>query len=158
MPDEQAKAFVRRQIDELWNRGNLDLAEECFTQDFVGHDPASPAGVHGPEGFKQNVATTWTSFPDFRVEIVDQVAEGDRVVTRYVTTGTQQGEVEGLPPDRQAGRGGWDGHRLLPRGQDLRVVGVLRRYGHDAATGHDGRARPTATCTHAGPSSEEVAY
>jgi steroid delta-isomerase-like uncharacterized protein len=98
MPDEQAKAFVRRQIDELWNRGNLDFAVECFTEDFVGHDPAIPEGVHGPEGFKQNVATTRTAFPDFRVEIVDQVAEGDRVVTRYVTTGTQQGEVEGLPP------------------------------------------------------------
>jgi hypothetical protein len=47
---------VRRQIEELWNKGNLEAAEECFTSEFVGHDPASLEQIRGPEGFKQNVA------------------------------------------------------------------------------------------------------
>jgi steroid delta-isomerase-like uncharacterized protein len=95
---EERKAFVRRQIDELWNKGNLEAAEECFTSDFVSHDPASPEEIRGPEGFKQNVAAVRAAFPDFHMRIVDQVAEGDRVVTRYVTTGTQEGELAGIPP------------------------------------------------------------
>ena len=98
MTTDERKAFVRRQMEELWNNGNLDAAEECFTQDFVSHDPASPEKIRGPEGFKQNVAAVRSAFPDFRVEIVDQVAEGDRVVTRYVTSGTHEGELAGIPP------------------------------------------------------------
>jgi predicted ester cyclase len=88
MTAEERKAFVRRQIDELWNNGNLDSAEECFTQDFVSHDPSSPEEVRGPEGFEQNVAEVRAAFPDFRMRIVDQVAEAKKVVTRYVTTCT----------------------------------------------------------------------
>jgi steroid delta-isomerase-like uncharacterized protein len=98
MTAEERKAFVRRQIDELWNKGNLREAEECFTTDFVGHDPSSPEEVRGPEGFKQNVAEVRAAFPDFHMEIVDQVAEGEKVVTRYVTTGTHQGELAGIAP------------------------------------------------------------
>ena len=55
---EENKAFVRRQIDELWNRGNLDAAEECFTADFVSHNPG-PEEVRGPEGFKLPRGTRW---------------------------------------------------------------------------------------------------
>lgn len=98
MSTEEKKAFVRRQIDELWNKGNLDAAEECFTPDFVGHDPASPEEIRGPEGFRSNVAAVRSAFPDFRTEVVDQVAEKNRVVTRYVTTGTHEGELAGIPP------------------------------------------------------------
>jgi steroid delta-isomerase-like uncharacterized protein len=98
MTAEERKGFVRRQIDELWNRGNLDAAEECFTQDFVSHDPSSPEEIRGPEGFKQNVAAIRAAFPDFRMEIVDQVAEAEKVVTRYVTTCTHKGELAGIPP------------------------------------------------------------
>ena len=95
---EERKAFVRHQIDELWNEGDLDAAEECFTSDFVSHDPASSEEIRGPEGFKQNVAEVRAALPDFYMRIVEQVAEGDRVVTRYVTTGTQEGELAGIPP------------------------------------------------------------
>lgn len=98
MTTEENKAFVRRQIDELWNKGNLDAADECFTSDFVRHNPGSPEEVRGPDGFKQNVAAYRSSFPDWHVEIFDQVAEGDKVVTRYVTTGTHEGELAGIPP------------------------------------------------------------
>jgi steroid delta-isomerase-like uncharacterized protein len=95
---EENKATVRRQIEETWNRGNLDYADECFTSDFVKHDPLSAEEIRGPDGFKHNVATTRAAFPDFHVEIVTQLAEGDLVATRYVVSGTQEGELEGMPP------------------------------------------------------------
>lgn len=98
MSTEENKAYVRRQIDELWNKGNLDAADECFTPDFVGHDPVNPEEIRGPDGFRQSVAATRSAFPNFHVEIIDQVAEGDKVVTRYVTSGTHQGELPGIRP------------------------------------------------------------
>jgi steroid delta-isomerase-like uncharacterized protein len=98
MSAETRKALERRLIEEVWNRGNLDFAERCFTTDYVNHDPSSPEEIRGPEGFKQNVAAIREAFPDFRMEIVDQVAEGEKVVTRYVITGTQEGELAGIPP------------------------------------------------------------
>ena len=97
MTAEERKAFVRRQIEELWNKGNLHAAKECFTKDFVSHDPG-PQEVRGPEGFAENVAAVRSAFPDWHLEIVDQVAEGEKVVTRYVATGTHRGELAGIPP------------------------------------------------------------
>jgi steroid delta-isomerase-like uncharacterized protein len=98
MTAEESKALERRLIEEVWNRGNLDFAEECFTPDYVNHDPSSPEEIRGPEGFKQNVAAIRSAFPDFHMEIVDQVAEAEKLVTRYVITGTQEGELAGIPP------------------------------------------------------------
>jgi len=97
MSIEENKANVRRQIEEMWNKGNLDLAEEFFTPDFVSHDPFSSEEIRGPEGFKQFVATSRAPFPDLHMRIEDQIAEGDRVATRYVISGTQEGEVQGMP-------------------------------------------------------------
>jgi hypothetical protein len=50
MSTEERKAFVRRQIEELWNKGNLEAAEECFTSEFVGHDPASLEEIRAQKG------------------------------------------------------------------------------------------------------------
>jgi steroid delta-isomerase-like uncharacterized protein len=132
---EERKAFVRRQIDELWNKGNLDAADECFTSDFVSHDPANPEGIRGPEGFKQNVAAVRSAFPDFHTRIVDQVAEGDRVVTRYVTTGTHRGELAGIPPTGKrvevAGMGidYFSGGKISESWEYYDVLGMMQQMG-----------------------------
>jgi steroid delta-isomerase-like uncharacterized protein len=98
MSAEEMKALEHRLIEEVWNGGNLDFAEECFTQDYVNHDPSIPEEIRGPEGFKHNVAAIRSAFPDFHMRIVDQVAEAEKLVTRYVITGTQEGELAGIPP------------------------------------------------------------
>ena len=98
MSAEEMKALERRLIEEVWNGGNLDVAEECFTPDYVNHDPSIPEEIRGLEGFKQNVTAIRSAFPDFRMRIVDQVAEAEKLVTRYVITGTQEGELAGIPP------------------------------------------------------------
>jgi hypothetical protein len=44
---EENKALVRREIEELFNHtGNLDVAEEAYASDFVGHAPTMPEGIH----------------------------------------------------------------------------------------------------------------
>ena len=66
--------------------------------DAVDHDPQNPfGGTPGPEGTKQAIAMYRAAFPDLRIKIEAQVAEGDLVVTRWTSTGTQDGDMPGLP-------------------------------------------------------------
>ena len=80
MSTEENKALSRRVAEEIFNGGNLDLAYELYAPDYVLHDPSLPEDLHGPDGLKQYVAMASEAFPDARVTIVDQVAEGDKVV------------------------------------------------------------------------------
>src|SRR5215207_4204368 len=91
VPAEENKALARRVMEELFNEGNLDAAEELIAPDFVDHDPAMPEDVRGPEGFKEYVRAFRSAFPDLHVRIEDQVAEGDKVVQRWTGTGTHDG-------------------------------------------------------------------
>ena len=98
MSAQENKALVRRVMDEMFNEGNLDLADELFAPDYVDHDPAMPEDIHGPEGFKEYVSVFRSAFPDLHIEIEDQVAEGDKVVTRWTGTGTHEGDMMGIAP------------------------------------------------------------
>ena len=95
---EENKAMSRRFYEELFNRGNLDAAEELVTADFVIHDPNMPEEPRGPEGLKGFVALYRDAFPDVAFAIEDQVAEGEKVGTRWVARGTHQGELMGIAP------------------------------------------------------------
>ena len=98
MSTEENKALARRVLEEMFNKGNLDLADEVFAPDYVDHDPAMPEDIRGPEGFKEYVSIFRTAFPDIHLEIEDQVAEGDKVVTRWTGTGTHEGDLMGIAP------------------------------------------------------------
>jgi steroid delta-isomerase-like uncharacterized protein len=98
MSAEENKALARRVLEEMFNEGNLDLADEVFAPDYVNHDPAMPEDIRGPEGFKEYVGAYRTAFPDLHLQIEDQIAEGDRVVTRWTGTGTHEGELAGIAP------------------------------------------------------------
>ena len=94
---EENKALVRRVIEEVWNQGKLDVAGEIFATDYIFHAPL-PGEVRGPEGLKQRVSMYRTGVPDLQLTIEDQVAEGDKVVTRWTSTGTHKGKLMGIPP------------------------------------------------------------
>src|SRR5262245_38371385 len=95
---QQNKAIVRRGFEELFNKGQLDVADEVFAKDYVGHDPALPKDLHGPQEFKKFVQMYRTAFPDLVCTIEDQLADGDKVVTRFTARGTHRGELMGIPP------------------------------------------------------------
>jgi len=96
---EENKALVRREIEELFNHtGDLDVAEEVYAPDFVGHDPTMPEDLHGVEAARQFAAGMRSAFPDLTCTIEDQIAEGEKVVTRWSASGTHQGETEELGP------------------------------------------------------------
>jgi steroid delta-isomerase-like uncharacterized protein len=84
-----------RIIDEVWNKKNIDAADELISSDFVVHDPNS---VHqGLDGYKQFVREYLSAFPDLHFTIEDQVADEHAVATRWTATGTHQGELQGIP-------------------------------------------------------------
>ena len=98
MTTEEYKAVVRREFEELYNKGgNLDAAEEIYAPDFVGHEPTT-GDIRGVESAKQFAASMRQAFPDLKASIEDQVAEGNKVVTRFSARGTHHGDTEDLGP------------------------------------------------------------
>jgi steroid delta-isomerase-like uncharacterized protein len=95
---QRNKDVSRRLIEEVFNQGKLELLDELAAQDSVGHDAAMPEPTTGPEGMKRLIGNYRTAFPDIRFTIEDQVAEGDRVATRWTARGTHEGDLWGISP------------------------------------------------------------
>src|SRR5947209_5246280 len=95
MSEEENKAIMRR-YEEAVNQGNLDLIDEVIAADYVGHEPDED--LHGPEGVKQFITMFRSAFPDLHLTVEDEIAEGDRVASRFTVRGTHQGELMGIPP------------------------------------------------------------
>ena len=97
MSTEENKANTRRFYEEVWGKGNLDVADELSAENFVDHNPVDPNLPPGIEGFKQMVPMFRTAFPDLQFTIEDMIAEGDKVVSRLTMRATHQGEFMGVP-------------------------------------------------------------
>ena len=99
---EQNKELARRDIDEIWNEGNLDLVDELYSEDFVHHDPAYPGSVRGPDGQKAFVETYTTAFPgDPNISIDELLSEDEFVVIRWTGRGTHEGAFMGIDPTHE---------------------------------------------------------
>ncbi len=83
MSTEENKAIVRRWSEELFNQGNLVVADEIVAPTYRRHDPGDPFAVEGPEGVKRLVSMLRAQVPDLHISVEDVIAEGDKVVTRY---------------------------------------------------------------------------
>jgi steroid delta-isomerase-like uncharacterized protein len=95
---EEIKALVRRQEEDLFSGGNLDVADEIYAPDYVGHDPSNPEEVRGLQAAKQAAADYRRAFPDLRVTVEDLMAEGDKVAARLRVRGTHLGDLNGIAP------------------------------------------------------------
>src|ERR1700747_884485 len=95
---EQNKAIVRRLVEELWNQGNLSVADQLFTPNYTHHDSSSPDFGHGPESERKRATLYRTAFPDLRLTIEDLIAEGDTVMARWSCHGTHKGDLNGIAP------------------------------------------------------------
>jgi serine phosphatase RsbU (regulator of sigma subunit)/predicted ester cyclase len=96
--EENNKALVRRFVEEVYNRGNLDAADELLAPDYVDH--TEPSGKYaGREGLKRGVAKLRAFSSDLHVNIEAQLAEGEKVVTWVLGSGTHdRGSFFGLAP------------------------------------------------------------
>ena len=98
MTSEDNKALVRRFYEEI-DKGNIDVLDELVAENYIDHNPPPFPGLPaGREGLKQAFRIFKEATPG-RHEIDDQVAEGDKVVTRLTAYGRHEGPLPGpLPP------------------------------------------------------------
>src|SRR5271166_4638277 len=97
MSAAENKALMRRHYDEVWQQGNLAVADELLIADFVDHMPF-PGQPTGRAGHLYAVTQILSAFPDHQFTIDDLIAEDDRVVGRWTMQATQTGELMGIPP------------------------------------------------------------
>jgi predicted ester cyclase len=97
MSSEQNKAIVRRLLEEPW-KGDLRVIDELVDRKYVGYDPSLPEPLRGPEGFKENISTYRAAYSDARITVDDQIAEGDKVATRWTGRGKHDGDLMGIGP------------------------------------------------------------
>ena len=96
MTSEQNKAVLSRFVDFI-NNGDTTIIDEIVAPDFIELDPM-PGQEQGPEGLKGVILMMRNAFPDIEWKVVEDVAEGDMVASRFIWTGTHLGSFMGIPP------------------------------------------------------------
>lgn len=112
MTPEQNKLFIRQFIEETINRRNLDALNELVAENFVEQVPF-PGQGSGRDGLRYAIGIFLSAFPDIQWMVDEQIAEGEKVVSRFTWTGTHHGEFLGIPPK---------GKRVKVRGVVMDVV------------------------------------
>ena len=69
-PTNQSKDLIRRLYAEVWNQGNLDLADDLLTRDFSHRGNIVPESLDGPAGYKEFLQLVLDGFPDTSVELI----------------------------------------------------------------------------------------
>ena len=94
------KDIARRLRQEIWNTGDLAIADQICAETAVFHqnDPLSPDLGRGPSALKKIVTKYRTAFPDIHIIIEDIIAEGDRVAIRWSGQGTNTGNLGRISP------------------------------------------------------------
>ena len=90
------KALVRQYIETVWNQADLTALNDLTTPVFTYHLGGQPE--RDRDGMRQFIEMTHTAFPDWRVQIIDIMAEGDRVAVQWEGQVTHQGSFHGIPP------------------------------------------------------------
>lgn len=89
------KQIARNFFDQIWNKKDESAIDRYIAPDAKGNDPDFGSGR---EGFRKNWREWVEAFPDLHFEIVDLVSEDDKILTRWVLTGTHKGEFLGAAP------------------------------------------------------------
>ena len=137
MAPEENKAIVRRFMEDSFGGGKPELVDELLDPDFVRYDPYIEAGaVRGAQIVKENIVWFRNAFPDLTCTIEDQVAEGEKVVSRWTVRGTHQGEFFGV-----AGTGNWveftgiqidrfdESGKIVEEWAEFDLLGAMRQMG-----------------------------
>ena len=104
MSTEQNKATARRWFLDIITQGKLAVADEIFAANHIFHDPHAPPGgwSNGPQGPKMVASVFGGGFSGWNITIEDQIAEGEKVATRWTASATNTGPVMGMPPTGKA--------------------------------------------------------
>jgi steroid delta-isomerase-like uncharacterized protein len=90
--------MVHRLFEELWNKGNLPVADALIAPTYTHHDASTPDVGRGPESEKKRVTLYRTAFPELRLTVEALIAEGESVVARWSCRGAHRGDLSGIAP------------------------------------------------------------
>ena len=93
---EQNKALVRKVMKEVWQNGNIAVIDDYYSNEYVSHS-SQPGIPEGREGVKVFTGILQNAFSNDSLTIEDQMAEGDKVVTRWSSSSKHTGEFMGVP-------------------------------------------------------------
>ncbi len=96
-------AVVRRVVEAIWNRGELEVADELFAPDYVNHHGLIPDLVRGPEAIKLSVALYRAAFPTLHITIEEVIADGEMVVLHWTARRTAPAARTRSAPDGTEG-------------------------------------------------------
>jgi predicted ester cyclase len=131
---ERNKAAARA-VFEVWSTGELERLDGLVSSDVLHHDPYDPNAAEGLIGMKRTIDQNRQIFPEMRLTVEDQIAEGDKVVTRWRGEMTHSGEIAGVAPtgnrititgitiDR------FDGGKIVEAWRSMDVLALLRGIG-----------------------------
>jgi predicted ester cyclase len=130
---ERNKA-ASRAVFGIWMTGELDRLGEFVADDVVHHDPYDPHGDEGIEGHRKTIAANRRAFPDIEITIEDQIAEGDRLATRWTAAMTYTAEfgstssatrvrISGITVER------FEDGKVVEAWRCMDTLGLLQRIG-----------------------------
>ncbi len=131
---ENGRTIARRFTEELWDKGELAVADEIIASDFVDHDLVSEQRA-GLVGYKEMVGAFRAAFPDLRVKNEDVIVEEDKVVVRWTARGTHNGQLMNIPATgKQVALKGIDilrvnNSRIAERWGEFDTLGMLSQLG-----------------------------
>jgi predicted ester cyclase len=98
MSTEQNKNLLLKYNSEVLEKGDMEVLKQIATSDFINHSAPEgmSSGIDGLIYFFTNIIHA--SFTDLKVEILDMIAEDDKVVTRKLIYGTHTNELFGIAP------------------------------------------------------------
>lgn len=95
---QQNRGLVARYFGEIMNQGKLEVIPQVIHEDFAFIIPTQPEPFRGHEGFKGFVTYLRNAFPDIEFEVLREIAEGNKVASRWKITATHKGEFLGAKP------------------------------------------------------------
>ena len=122
---EQNKATARVAF-EVWSTGDLARLDAFIASHVIHHDPYDPHGAEGLAGMKRSIKKNRLIYPDLEMTVEDQIAEGDKVATRWVATMTHQGKkvtLKGITIDR------FEGDKIVEAWRNMDMLGLLQQTG-----------------------------
>ncbi|MEJ3748206.1 ester cyclase [Actinomycetes bacterium KLBMP 9797] len=161
--DEQLNKTVCRRFYDMANSGELGGLAEVFSDRYVDHDPNNEEDIRGVEGMRAEVEMYRQAFSEFRFTIEDQLAEGDRVCTRWSWQSRHTGEFMGAAPTgKRLTLNGMTVHRLregkIEEGWwNYDFLGLLREIGAiQTGTGQTGTGQMSTGQTGAGQTGQSA--
>ena len=90
------KATMLRIYEEVFNQGNVNVVDEVLADDFLEHEELPPGISQGKDAPKTYTAMFRSAFPDFHMEVLEMLQDGNKVITRARVSGTHEGEFMGI--------------------------------------------------------------